>query len=354
MEAAVVITPIPSHHSISVTLSLHGIHNITETMWCSTVEQARQMIQTARENGTIVRVAENFFRFPIDRIVKEIEESNFLGPIRRIVSYADHTGYHNNSRWIAFAGAHPTSVRSVEHTMPIASFDSSPVRHHENETYRCRFFSFPDDLLVVDHASNVKGFLGRHPRPGYTEWQGHRGTVVYAATGSTDAWVGRGEVRFCSSDALEKGVGHHDLVFPIVDENEEEHWVRTYTDFPDRRIEYTNVLPRALVKGKSRGWYGAKSESSVWYGYAVMDHLVDFSLAIRGMRASEFDGNDAMASLMMEIGAGESARRDGLRMEFPLQEQTETESNILTAQADQLGVDPMDVEAMLSLSFPKP
>ena len=44
MEAALVVTPIESHHAISVYLSSHGIHNLTETSWCSMVAQAKEMI----------------------------------------------------------------------------------------------------------------------------------------------------------------------------------------------------------------------------------------------------------------------------------------------------------------------
>ena len=51
MEAALVVTPVESHHSLSVYLSSHGIHNHTETTWASMVCQARQMIAAARETG---------------------------------------------------------------------------------------------------------------------------------------------------------------------------------------------------------------------------------------------------------------------------------------------------------------
>ena len=72
MEAALVVTPIPSHHSISVYLSRNGIHSMCETTWCSILAQARQMMQTASDNNVIVRVAENFFRFSIDRFAQTL------------------------------------------------------------------------------------------------------------------------------------------------------------------------------------------------------------------------------------------------------------------------------------------
>lgn len=44
---------------------------------------------------------------------------------------------------------------------------------------------FAGGLFVLDVGSgHVKGHLGRHPRPGYTEWQGERGTLVHRARGA--------------------------------------------------------------------------------------------------------------------------------------------------------------------------
>ena len=103
MEAALVVTPVPSHHSISVYLSSNGISNHIETTWAIMVCQAKDMIAAARKNQVVVRVAENFFRMPVDRFAQTVRDSGYLGRIGRIVSYADHTGYHNDSRWIVFA-----------------------------------------------------------------------------------------------------------------------------------------------------------------------------------------------------------------------------------------------------------
>ena len=144
--------------------------------------QAKEMIAVAQKNKVIVRVAENFFRMPIDRFAQTVRDSGYLGRIGRVVSYADHTGYHNDSRWIAFAQCHPEWVQSIDHDMAHPAFYSMPQRRHEKETLKARFFHFPNDMLVMDVGSgHVKGHLGRHPRPGYTEFQGERGTLVYRA-----------------------------------------------------------------------------------------------------------------------------------------------------------------------------
>ena len=203
MQAALVVTPVPSHHSISVFLSANGVPNHTETGWASMVCQSKEMIAAARQHHVIVRVAENFFRFPIDRFAQTVRDHGYLGRIGRIVCYADHTGYHNNSRWTVFAGEHPEWVQCLEHSMAHPAFYSMPQRRHETEKLEARFFHFPGDLLVMDVGSgHVKGHLGRHPRPGYTEFQGERGTLVHRASVSA-GWGGEeAELRYVSDEKL--------------------------------------------------------------------------------------------------------------------------------------------------------
>lgn len=341
MEAALVVTPVPSHYSISVYLSSHSIHNLVETTWCNMIVQARVMINTARANSVIIRVAENFFRFPIDRIVQKLKTTGFIGDIHRIVSYNDHTGYHNNSRWIAFAGAHPTSVQSIEHTMPTAEFYFTPERFRKDETYRARFFAFPDNLLVMDHASNLKGLIGRHPRPGYTEWQGTRGTIVYAPR---KPWEGASEVRYCSDKAIAQGRGIHDQTFPIIDEYENGVWTSTYVDLPIGRVEHVNPFRPSELPPHTNDWYGSP----------IMDHIVDFALSVRGLRDSECDEQDALMSLMMEVGAKESALNEGKRIQLPLKGESAADVMTRKALTKQFNVDPFDVEGMLAISYPKP
>jgi predicted dehydrogenase len=340
-EAAIVVTPVQSHHSISSFLSSKGIHHLVETSFASSLTQARDMVDTARRNNVTVRVAENFFRMPVDRIVAKIRESGDIGDIKRIVSYADHTGYHNNSRWIAFAGTHPEYVRAVEHTIPTAAFSHTAERHYETETYQARFFEFPDNLLIVDHAANIKGFLGRYSRPGYTEWQGERGTIIWRAV---EMWTGGGEVRICSDEALANGAGRSDIENPIVTEtDEEDRWIKTYVDLPSGRAVWEN--PIRLEDKTPHPFSG--------YNSAIVDHMLDFALTVRGIRESEFDGDDAVMSTMMEVAAKESVRT-GERIALPLDYVPESDQKVHANLQAEYGVDPLDVDAMLGVSFPTP
>ena len=114
-NAALVVCPIDIHYALSIYLSENKIHQLIETSMCSTVEQGRLMVEKAAENKVVMRIAENFLRFPFDRIAKEINKTGFIGEVKRIVCYHDHTGYHNNSRWTHFFDEYPESVQCIDH-----------------------------------------------------------------------------------------------------------------------------------------------------------------------------------------------------------------------------------------------
>lgn len=365
-EAALIITPVESHHSISVYLSAHGIHNMAETSWCSTVVQARDMIDTAKKHNVVIRVAENFYGFPIDRMAQTVKRSGYLGRIGRIYSYNDHTGFHNNSRWIVFAGQHPIWAQSIRHAMDTVPFQSSPERYHDQEIFHANYFAFPDGLLVIDSAANAKGFLGRQPRPGYTEWQGQRGTLVHRGDLSTIAeathfsegqsirtisssWSSVSELRYLSDEAIGRKepfrpTGYADHVSPVINEFIDRSWKRSYAETAQGLIEYVNPF-RPLERS---------DHFLDEYGCSIMGHIVNFALAVNGLGDSEFDEQDALMSLMMDIGTRESALQEGRRIALPLQGELESERNILSKIQQKFHVDPLDVEAMLNISYPKP
>ena len=340
-EAALVVAPIDVHHATSCYLSQHGIHNLVETSMANLLIQARDMVETAHNHNVTFRIAENFFRFPFDRIARKIDETGFIGPIKRITCMHDHPGYHNNSRWIVFFGAYPHAVQAITHTMPTEPHYEAPHRFHTSEHFRAHFFFFPEDRLVTDLAGNIKGMLGRYPRPGYTELNGSRGTIARYAIRN---WHGQAEVRYCSDEALQNGA-HADQIFPIEHVVEDNQWVAERITLPIGTIEYQN--PYRPPAAHYRAYYLA----------VTMSHIVDFALAVRGEAESEYSPYDALMSMMMEVGCRESALRNGERIDLPLDgdiSSLEAEANTRKALKEKHGVDPLDIEGMLAVAVPRP
>ena len=368
IEAAVVVAPIPLHHAYSVYLSRHKIHNLIETTWCNTLAQARDMVKEARENGVVTGVCENFYRYPIDRFAQTLKKHGYIGDIKRIFSYNDHTGYHSNSRWLVFAQEQPEWISAMDHTMAVTPYYESRERYWDHETFRSRFISFPSGLMVIDQAANIKGMLGRQVRPGYTEWHGTRGALVqqggrYEAphyrvydnnhrlevgTGVHSEWTA--ELRCCD---YEDHLAFTDDIRPakanVISRveryyNEEGAYAGIRAAIPGGCIDYANPL----VMHNSGDHYFKE------YGVCVAGHLVDFALRIRGLKDSEFDEQKALMSMMMEVAARESVLQNGARIPLPLPEEVASDQLQLQQLKTQLGVDPMDVEAVMALTLGKP
>ena len=340
MEAAFVVSPIPSHHSICCTLLSHGVHVNVETSMCSLLAQGQEMVAAAAAGNAILRIAENFFRFPFDRMMKRVAADGYIGEVKRLTCWHDHTGYHNNSRWIHFFGAHPTAVQAIAHDMPTDGHYQLAHRYHESERYRAHFYWFPDDSLVIDHAGNIKSMLGRYPRPGYTELAGARGAIVQQAAAG---WHGQGEVRYCTDEALANG-GRHDVTFPIVHLGDGRDWLSSHVDLPHGRVEFVNPHRLGASAYHRRNYYSA----------AVISHIVDFAETVRGLRESEYDERDALMAMMMDVACRESALNDGARLRLPLTGELESETKLRAALTQEYGVDPMDIEGMLAISYPRP
>jgi hypothetical protein len=186
--------------------------------------------------------------------------------------------------------------------------------------------------------------LGRYPRPGYTEIDGARSTIVQAADRS---WHGQAEVRYCSDEALESG-GIADGIFPIVHNGENGRWLSTYVDLPIGRVEYVNPYqpiddPMDHIENFDRDYYGA----------CVMDHIVDFARAVRGVGPSLYTDQDALTSMAMEVGARESALRRGERLDLPLPGDLEADHIERETLRKRWGADPLDIDAMLAIAYPR-
>lgn len=368
VEAAVVVVPIPLHHAYSVYLSQHKIHNMIETTWCNTLAQARDMVTKAAENGVITGVCENFYRYPIDRFAQTLKKHGYIGDIKRIFSYDDHTGYHSNSRWLVFAQEQPEWISAMDHCMNVVPYYESKERYWDHETFRSRFISFPSGLMVIDQAANIKGMLGRHVRPGYTEWHGTRGALVqqggrYEAphyriydnnhrmevgTGVHSEWTA--EIRCCD---YENSLAFTDDIRPakanVISRveryyNEQGAYAGIRAAIPGGWIDYANPI----VMQNSGDHYFKE------YGVCVAGHLVDFALRIRGLKECEFDEQKALMSMMMEAAARESVLKNGARISLPLTTDLESDEIQFQQLKESLGVNPMDVEAMLAVTLDKP
>jgi predicted dehydrogenase len=345
MEAAIVCAPVDLHHAISCYLSTNGIHSLVETSMASCLTQAQDMARVARANNVVMRIGDQFFRLPFQRIAQQIERSGFLGPMNRVISTFDHTGFHNNSCWIKFFRAYPEWAQAIEHTMPTVPHTFSTIRQFTSETFHANFFGFPGGRMVCDLTGNVKGLLGRQPRPGYTQFEGQRGVFVWQAAGRWNGPLhqGEGEVRYCSDEALAAGA-IADTVYPLVFAQENEFMKSLHVNLPIGKLEYINPFYGPVRKPEDMLDY---------YHASVAEHVLEFARVIRGEAVSEYTDEDAIMAMTMDVAARESILREGARVKLPLEGRLESEECALAALRQRYGVDPLDPEAMMDVAVPR-
>ena len=209
--------------------------------------------------------------------------------------------------------------------------------------------------MVADQLANGKGWLGRHPRPGYTEWQGARGTLLYRAqdpgVGASKRGfaLGKMQLRRCSDAGADPEHGVEtirsiaDEIIDVIDEDDGHSWTRSYADTSTGRIEYENPF-------RTHEFANLRKD----YGASAMSHIADFALAVRGVQQSEFDEEDALMSLVMNVACELSARNAGQRVDLPLADEAAADAPLRQSLTKQYGIDPMDVEGMMSVNYVQP
>lgn len=341
MEAALVITPRPTHYALVMALLDAGVHCHVETPFAWTVAQSQRMVEAAGDAGPTLTVTENFPRMPIDRFAQTVRDDGCLGLIGRVFSYNANANYHNNARWLAFAGQPPVWVQAIRHDMEHPSYGGGEGPAVED--YHSRFFRFPDGLLITDHRSNSKCRLGRTPRPGYEEYQGTVGTLRHRPKPGC-RFEGRASLHRCSQEQFgDEGRALADQHIPVEVLKENGCWAGWRAETPEGPIEYLNPLRTdARV-----GW----ADADYWYGVAVMDHVVDFALSVRGLRDPEFSAEEAAVAVMMDKAAQLSMRKEGRRVEMPLDADNPVDAETMEADLRRFGADPLDYPAVLAAMF---
>jgi hypothetical protein len=274
-----------------------------------------------------------------------------VGPVNRIVSVFGHTGGHNNACWLMFFDAEPDSAQAIEHAMPVMKHRSLAHRQHDDEVFHANFFTFPGSdgepraRFVADMTANAKGVLGRHPRPGYTEFEGQRGSITLRTPGM---WHGpyhqvEGEVRYTSDLALETN-GVTDVVYPMVFSQENEFLRKLHVDLPSGRVEYQNPFYHPLDDAAAMIDY---------YHAGTAEAILQFADAIRDGAPLEYDNRKALSVMSMNVAARQSALEDGRRVSLPLPAGMEAERQLDDQYREKTGFEPLDVDAMLDHAAPR-
>lgn len=349
MEAALIVAPGETHHALSVYLSRHGVPHMCETPLAPTLAEARAMVSEAEAQGVLLQVNEQFFRRDLLAFWKSLAEEGVIGDVGRAVCLNGHLGYHTNSIFQGFAGSPVASVNAVAHAMPVQRYFDVARRWNESEDFEVRFISFENGFAAMDSAANVKGALGRCPRPGYLEIDGARGAFVEAPVGPWP-WESRAEVRIVPDENYE--TGGHAISYPILAVIEKDG-VESTTD----RIPYKGPVKRLAVRlpDGERTYENPTASRGLLNNYlsSTAQACLEFATALRTGATLSYPARAALESGAIDAAAALSLEHDGVRVRLPLERGPVRDAEALDALRLKLGVDPLDVDAMLDVAFPK-
>ncbi|MEO2006711.1 MAG: Gfo/Idh/MocA family oxidoreductase, partial [Candidatus Poribacteria bacterium] len=91
--AAVVITP-SNNHQAGVPLAELGVSYVTETPLDTDLDRCDEMIAAAQKAGTKIEVAENYYRFPQERIKRAMILEGVFGDVHTAYNDFRGHGYH--------------------------------------------------------------------------------------------------------------------------------------------------------------------------------------------------------------------------------------------------------------------
>ncbi len=93
-DVILITVPPDGHHVITEVAASHGVHVITETPISTTLPCADRMIDAAARYGVKLEVAENVWRWPHERLKREIVDAGLIGEIAHAHLWYTSGSYH--------------------------------------------------------------------------------------------------------------------------------------------------------------------------------------------------------------------------------------------------------------------
>ncbi|MGN6363103.1 MAG: Gfo/Idh/MocA family protein [Thermomicrobiales bacterium] len=313
-----VITPPDSHHAAVELAARHGVHVVSETPIAPTLPLADAMIASAQRHGVKLEVAENVWRWPREKLKRQIIEAGLIGEITQLHLWYYSGSYHGISAARTLIGSAPKRVRGYVRETPIPPYEDRLGRAYTTGPY---------ELGIVEFAS---GTVCVYQYPLYPQnrnyWDvvGTKGTIagnelILVRDGERQVLPIREEVtQTATGPALARVYVETDP--PIV-------WKNPYRDLP----------------------IGAGADD-----IGRTDILATTRQAILDNTAPAYGAPQARADQEVLIAIRASARQDGAWVDLPLKEVTAAERELHDAYAQRYGHDPLgDIEAVLQTHHPR-
>ncbi len=305
-----IIVPPDGHHVMAEQAARRGVHVISEVPIATTMGMADAMIATARRHGVKLEIAENVWRWPAERLKRQIVEAGLIGPVTQVHLWYTSGSYHGLSAVRNVVKAAPTRVLGVAHD--VTGPERPDLMGQPNRVH-------PWELGVIEFADGVTCVYQQpihRARGNYWEIVGTDGYIA-----GNELVIERGERRrYPIETVMEEQGGKQVLVA-----------VRVPTDPP---LVWENPYRR--------------------YGLAVADEVARADV-LAGMHAAITQGTEppygaqqARTDQELLLALRESARLGSTWITLPLREPTGLERTIHDTYRAKYGRDPLEEAAALA------
>ncbi|MDE2999242.1 MAG: Gfo/Idh/MocA family oxidoreductase [Gemmatimonadota bacterium] len=288
LDVALIAAQPEIHHPIARMLAECRVHILSETPIAHTLPCADMMIRAAEDNGVFLEVSENARRWPRERLKQKIVSEGLIGNVREFyVSYTSGS-YHGISAIRSILGSEP---RSVSGTFP----DAREVR--ERGVIRW------SDTIGGTYEHNVE-------RKNYWEVIGSDGAIR-----GMELNLYRGDRKLAivsgASATGQTGMIHRSSV---------------------------DTQPAVVWESPLKA-YTLPDEDSI----AVAEAWCSLYDAVVRGAALEYGAHNARSDIEVLMAVRESAGREGIWVDLPLEGMTDHEKRIHSAFEEIYGVDLLDL-----------
>jgi predicted dehydrogenase len=119
-DVALIAVPPDGHHILTARCAERGVHVLCETPIATTLPCADLMIASAREHDIRLEIAENVWRFPVERLKRKIIEAGLIGEVTQVHCWYASGSYHGMNAIRTHIGTEATRVAGYSRPFPTA------------------------------------------------------------------------------------------------------------------------------------------------------------------------------------------------------------------------------------------
>ena len=306
----------PDGHRAAVEVAAqHGVNVVSETPVAPTLPLVDLMIAAAQRHGVKLEVAENVWRWPNERLKRQIVESGLIGQVTQVHLWYYSGSYHGINAARTLIGSPPVRARGFARETPSPPHADRDGRWLTTDPYELGLVEFAGGAICVYQ------YPVHHQRRNYWEVIGSEGAII----GSDLVLVRDGERQvYPIRQRLDESSGA-----PVLEQ------VYVETDPP---VVWKNPL-RRLPTGAGADEIGRA------------DILDGMRRAIQEGTDPPYGAANARADQEVLLAIRESARRDGAWIDLPLTEVTETERLLHEDYRRRYGHDPLGPAEVAACAF---